>query len=297
MTRFTATAASPHRHVLAEGPVWVASTNTLLWVDVERGEVLEGVLDGERVSTTRRLEFGETVGAVVRADDGRLLVAARERLVAVAPGTDARTDGPAVVPPGSRRRTNDGTCDPAGRFLIGTLSLDDREGGETLLRLEDDGSLTTVDDDLSLSNGLAFSPDGALLYSTDTVPGIVWVRDYDVATGAVGSRREHLHITDGFPDGLCADARGHLWVAIWGKGEVRSFSPDGTLTDTVAVDAPHISSVAFVGPGLHRLLITTASRDLDETGLQRHPNAGHLFLADVGQTGTPVAAWNGQGIR
>ena len=65
------------------------------------------------------------------------------------------------------------------------------------------------------------------MYSTDTIPGVVWVRDYDASTGEYGPRREHLQIDDGYPDGICVDADGHLWVAIWGAGEVRSFTPDG----------------------------------------------------------------------
>ena len=94
------------------------------------------------------------------------------------------------------------------------------------------------------------------------------------------------------PDGLCVDSRGYLWVAIWGAGEVRSFSPDGDLVAVVKVAAPHTSSVAFVGDSLDTLLITTASRDLDDAQRRRYPDAGRLFLAHVGATGTPVSPWS-----
>ncbi|WP_213815644.1 SMP-30/gluconolactonase/LRE family protein [Glaciihabitans sp. dw_435] len=296
MTDFEALPASSERHVLAEGPVWLASTETLLWVDIEQGHVLEGRLAGDTVEQIAKHEFGETVGAAARSDDGHLLVAARETMIIVDP-TGVRTAGPRIVPAGSRRRTNDGAVDPAGRFLIGTLSLDDVPGGETLVRIEDDTSLTVLDDDLSLSNGLAWSPDGTLLYSIDTVPGIVWVRDYDAATGAVGDRREHVRVTDGHPDGMCADAYGNLWIAIWGAGEVRSYSPTGAILDTVRVAAPHPSSVAFAGPDLDLLIISTASRDLSEAELELYPSAGCLFSARVGATGVPSVAWNAAFIR
>lgn len=290
MTEFRATAASTHRNVLAEGPVWAAGT--IFWVDIEAGQVFEGRLQGDRVEQSARHDFHGTVGAVAVSADGQLLVAERERLVVVSPAGE-RMPGPRIVPEGSGRRTNDGACDPAGRFLIGTLSLGDESGTETLLRVEDDGTLTTLDDDLSLSNGLAWSPDGRLLYSIDTIPGVVWVRDYDAASGAVGARREHLRVTDGSPDGLCVDERGYLWIAIWGAGEVRSFSPAGEHVDTVLVDAPHTSSVAFVGPLLDVMLITTASRDLSARELETYPDAGRLFTARVGVRGTPCAAWTG----
>jgi len=290
MTEFRATTASTHRNVLAEGPVWAAGT--IYWVDIEAGQVFEGQLQGDRVEQTARHDFDGTVGAVAVAADGQLLVAERERLVVVSPAGE-RTPGPRIVPAGANRRTNDGACDPAGRFLIGTLSLGDESGTETLVRVEDDGTLTTLDDDLALSNGLAWSPDGRLLYSIDTIPGVVWVRDYDAASGAIGPRREHLRVTDGSPDGMCIDERGYLWIAIWGAGEVRSFSPTGEHMDTVHVNAPHTSSVAFVGPELDVLLITTASRDLSAPELEAYPDAGKLFTARVGVRGTPCAPWAG----
>ena len=292
MTVFRAAVASDERHVLAEGPSWDETTGQVLWVDIARGQVFEGRLDGDRVEQTRRLDFQGTVGAAVRSATGDLLVAGQEQLIVVSP-SGKRSLGPRIVPVGKASRTNDGACDPARRFLVGTLPLDDRSGEETLVRVEDTGHLTVIDADLSLSNGLAWSPDGRLFYSTDTVGGTIWVRDYDPVTGKVGERRKHLCVSDGYPDGICADSRGHLWVAIWGAGEIRSFSPEGDHEDTVREPAPHTSSVAFAGPGLDVLLITTASRGLGPEGFKKYPDAGRLFTARVGVAGAPCSPWSG----
>ncbi len=272
--------------------MWVAETSTILWIDVEAGSVFEGRLVGDRIEEGWKLDFDGRVGAAVPGTDGSVLVATADRLVVVAPSGGGRTGGPLIIPAGQHSRTNDGACDPAGRMLVGTLALDDREGQESLYRVEDDGSLTTLDSDLGLSNGLGWSPDGTLFYNTDTDSGIIWVRDYDAASGATGPRRLHLRIEDGHPDGLCVDSRGYLWVAVWGAGEVRSFTPDGGLVALVKVAAPHTSSVAFVGDSLDTLLITTASRDLSEADRKQYPDAGRLFLADVGVTGSPTFPWS-----
>jgi sugar lactone lactonase YvrE len=295
VTDYGATPASADRYVLAESPVWFADRSQLLWIDVEEGSVFVGRLHDAVVETTRHYGFDHKVGAVVPGDDGSLLVAGQDRLVVVAPD-GARRDGPSILS-GDASRSNDGACDPSGRFLVGTYHFDERENEDTLQRLERDGTLTLIDADLSISNGLAWSPDGTLMYSTDTAKGIIWVRDYDTATGRVGTRCAHLTIEGGHPDGIAMDVQGSLWIAMWGDGEIRSFSPAGEPRDVVSIPAPHVSSVAFVGDDLDLLLVTTAYRDLDAQGRTLYPDAGRLFVADVGVTGHPTTLWDSSALK
>jgi len=278
--------ATEESYALAEGPVWDARHRRLLWVDILGGVVLEGALDGDRVAVTRRHEFDGMVGAVVPAADGSLLVAAQEGLVVVRPdGT--RETGPRIVPAGERRRLNDGATDPAGRFLVGTMSLDDAPSEqEILVRVETDGRITELDRDLTLSNGLAWSPDGRRMYSTDTYRRVIYVRDYPD-----GERRVYLDLGDAYPDGITSDSEDHLWVATWGLGEVRRYAPDGTLVDRHAVPAPNVSSVAFAGDDLDRLVITTATVALTAEQARAYPDSGRLFVVPVDVPGVPVTPW------
>jgi len=292
----TARVACPQVHQLAEGPVWDATAGRVRWVDIEAGDVLTGVLIDHRVEVVDRAHVDEYAGAVAPAADGRLLVAGRSSLFVLS--SDGRLDRSVdVIPADSDRRLNDGACDPAGRFLVGSLSLGEASGREVLRRVEDDGTVSTLDDDLWLSNGLAWSPDGGLLYSVDTLPAVVWVRAYDVATGAVGPRREHVRLDDGSPDGICTDAEGNLWVAVFGRGQVRCLGPDGRQLHAIDVPAPNTTSVAFVGSDLGTLLITTGSVELDDAARAAYPDSGRLFTAPVGEVfglhGVPCAPWNG----
>ena len=276
--RWRARVAAPPRYALGEGPYWDAPRERLLWVDILAGTVHEGHLAGEHVIPAGSHVLDRTVGSVVCGRTGQLLVAGTESLLVV----DAKGEvspGPRILPPGSGRRLNDGACDPDGLFLVGSLAFDERPGGETLVRVGADRAVTTIDDGLSLSNGLGWSPDRRLFYSVDTTAGVVYVREYPD-----GERRVFLE--PGSPDGLCVDADGNLWIAIWGGGEVRRYSPDGELTGVVEVEAPTVTSATFAGPSLDRLVITTARLD-------GHPDSGRLFSADVGATGLPPTPWAG----
>lgn len=288
----TASLATTDTFRLAECPVWDAARERLLWVDIVGGAVLEGTLKGGRVTVARRHAFDSMVGAVTVADDGTLLVAAQEHLIVLEPdGT--RIDGPRVVPSGQRRRLNDGATDPAGRFLVGTLSLEGPSKQEVLVRLEPDGRLTPLDDDLTLSNGLAWSADGRLMYSVDSHLHTVFVRDYDPATGSATRRRVHLMVEDGLPDGIALDADDHLWIAVWGTGEARRYAPDGSVVDRLTVPAPHVSSIAFADHDLRTLVITTATDELTDRQLRAYPDSGRLFTTRVDVPGLPVPTWSG----
>jgi sugar lactone lactonase YvrE len=283
--------ASSEIYGLAEGPVWDAARERVLWVDINAGAVHTGILRDGRIEARGRFTIAGTAGAVVCSAAGELLVAGTRGLHTVA-ADGTVTAGARLIPEAVASRLNDGKCDPAGRFLVGSMALDDRRGEDVLLSIGRTGSITVLDEDLTLSNGLGWSPDGTVLYSTDTVPGVIWSRAYRPDSGTVGPRRELLRITDGSPDGLCVDADGNLWIAIWGAGEVRRYSPTGTRLATVAVPAPNTTSVAFVGPGLDTLLITTASEQLSTRQLAEFPDSGRLFTCAVDAVGLPVAPWS-----
>jgi sugar lactone lactonase YvrE len=292
--RWTASAASDAAYELAEGPLWDAPRQRLLWVDILAGTVHEGRLEGGRVIPAASRALDGTVSAVVSSAAGDLLVAGAGALTVVTPGGDL-LPGPRILAPSSPSRLNDGKCDPAGAFLVGSMATDDARGQEVLVRVGRDGAISVLDDDLTLSNGLAWSPDGSLLYSIDSVPGVVWVRSYDAASGATGPRSALLRITDGLPDGMCADTDGYLWIAVWGAGQVRRFAADGTPAGVIDVPSPHVTSIAFAGddPGL--VVITSATEDLTPSQRAGWPDAGRLFTARVDAAGLPVTPWASPG--
>jgi sugar lactone lactonase YvrE len=293
MKVISATVASEGQYELGEGPLWDEARGRVLWVDINAGSVQSGHFEGGFVITDTEMRFDETIGTVVCSADGQLLVAGARRLYRVAGGSRAVVHAD-LVAEAKLSRLNDGACDPAGRFLVGSMALDTREGDDCLYRLEGDGAVTVIDDDLTLSNGLAWSPDGTVMYSVDTIPGVVWARPYDPGTGEWGERSELLRIAPAWPDGLCVDADGNLWLAVCRGGEVRCYTPAGERIATVSVPAPQTTSVAFVGPELDTLLITTGTFGMSAAQLDEFPLSGRLFTAHVGAVGLPVVPWSGR---
>jgi sugar lactone lactonase YvrE len=290
--RLTATVASEHAYGLAEGPLWDEERELVLWVDINAGHVHRGSLSGGSVTPAWQLSFDETVGAVACCADGGLLVAGARDVYRVSEDS-ARERLATIVAAEKASRLNDGACDPAGRYLIGSVAVQERAPQEVLCQVDRDGGVAIIDDDLAISNGLAWSADGSVLYSVDTGPGSIWARPYDPASGIWGSRREIIGLRGESPDGLCADTEGNLWIALWGAGEVRRYTPAGEHLATISVPAPNTTSVAFVGPDLDVLLITTARDELSAAQLSEFPLSGHLFTARVGATGVPTTRWSG----
>jgi sugar lactone lactonase YvrE len=265
----------------------------VLWVNILAGEVIEAVFcPGESLQVVNVYKFPDTAGAVAVSASGELLVAGRNRLyVRRVDGTI--TAGPLVFGEEAGRRLNDGKVDPAGRFVVGSLRHLTSSGREVLLRIGRQG-VVTIDDDVSLSNGLAWSVDGGLFYNVDSLARRIWVRSYDAEAGRTSGRRIFVEMREGLPDGICIDAEDHVWVAVWGRGEVLRFSPAGDLVGRVSVPCPNVTSVAFIGEERDTLIITSASNDLSTQQRRDFPLAGGLFELRPGVVGPDLALWSGE---
>lgn len=289
----TLVTATEDAYALGEAPLWDPLRSRLLWVDISRGAVLQGRLrSDDTIEVLETVHFDETIGAVAVSRAGGWIVAGRERILFRSPG-GVVTAGPAVLSPDGRSRLNDGKTDPAGRYLVGTLRLAGPSQRESLVAIGADGSLRFIDDDLSMSNGLAWSVDGRRLYNVDTERRIVFARSYDVQSGETGAREIFLTLDRGYPDGMTVDADDHLWIAMWGLGEVHRYSPNGRLVNNIPVPASNTTSLAFAGAGLDVLVITTARQDLSREQLTAYPLSGHVFTTRPGVRGLPQPSWNG----
>ncbi len=276
---------------LGEGPRWDAAARRLLWVDIEAGAL--HLFDPSR-DDDRAIPLGNRVGAAAPTEAGGVLVALADRL-AVVDLDDESVRTLVTIPHGDGMRLNDGACDPAGRFWVGSMALDYATGAGALYRYSRADGLERVLDAVTLSNGLGWSPDGGTMYYVDSMTYRVDRFDFDPSTGAVSDRRPFVAIERGagIPDGLAIDHEGGIWVALWGRGALRRYSPDGELERVLAVPTDNVTACCFGGDDGRSLYVTTASVDLDVDRRRRQPLAGSVFVTEVDVSGPPAQPFAG----
>lgn len=289
---YEAVAATGSLYELAEGVLWDDRAQRVRWVDIWKGRVLSGVLEDSRITNIDEILLGQSAGAVALAADGGLLIAASRGLAAIS-ADGVVSIGPDLLGDRVDVRFNDGSVDPYGAFVAGTLAVRRETGEEVLLRIQPDGTVETLRERVRLSNGIGFSPDGGTIYHVDTLAGTVASHSY--GPGSFDLSEPWVTMLDGFPafpDGLTVDSDGALWVAQWGGASVRCHSSTGELLAVVSVNAAQASCPGFVGAGLDTLAITSAREGLGSVTDQ----AGAIFLAEVDSTGLPSPLWAGSTI-
>ncbi|MEU2992191.1 SMP-30/gluconolactonase/LRE family protein [Streptomyces griseoincarnatus] len=269
---------------LGEGATWDPATGRLLWIDILNSRVhTYDPATGRR--TVRRT--GQHVGAVKPRAGGGLVLNLRDGVGLLDPDDTFRW---LHREPVAGRRGNDAAVAPDGSLVAGTMRYDEAPGGGTLSRVTGDGTATVLLDDVTVSNGTGWSPDGRLMYYIDTPTRRVDVFDSG-GDGTLAGRRPLAEIEAGagFPDGLTVDADGCVWVALWDGGAVRRYTPSGELDRVIELPVPRVTCCTFGGPGLTDLYVTTARVGLTAP----HPLAGSLLVVPGAGKGVAQPAFAG----
>ena len=271
----------------AEGPCWAASWGGLRWVDMLAGDVLSLGEDGRVL----RAHVGDVVACVrPRATGGAIL--AVERGVALE-DPDGTVHPAELLWQSPDVRMNEGGIGPDGAFWVGSMAYDQAPGAAALYRVAPDLAWEPVLTEVTISNGIVWSPDGTLAYYNDTPTGKVDVFDWS-ADGGLRNRRTFVvpRLDDGeaHPDGLTVDAEGAVWVALHGAGQVHRYTADGALDTVVEVGARQTTACCLGGEDLRTLYITTSRENL---AADEEPAAGSLFAVRVAVPGLPVLPFAG----
>jgi sugar lactone lactonase YvrE len=257
--------------LLGEGPAWDSKTQILYWVSI----LDKRVYAGNRILA----ELDEFVGCLAPRKDGHLILGTRFSFADLDPDSGQLTVLASLYSELPTNRLNDGKCDPAGRFLAGTMDMNEKDATGSLYSF-DGKSATRLLDNITISNGLAWSPDHKTLYYIDTPTREVKAFDYDVSTGQIANPRVAIRSGDslGWLDGMTSDTEGNLWIAMWGGAQVTKWNPNtGQLLEQIPVPALQSSCPVFGGKDMNELYITSARKGMSEEDLIKYPLSGGLF--------------------
>ena len=278
------------RAELGEHPIWSAQDSCLYWLDIEKTTINRFVpaTGGNKV-----WKLPTRPGCFALSDAGTVVIAAQDGFyeLDLRSGAVEHVLAPAHDP--AVMRFNDGHTDARGRFWISTVRADmnlSETAENSYFRLDGRG-LQKVLKSVGIPNGTAFSPDGKLMYRAQSESRQVFQYDYDLDTGTPSNERAFATIPEryGMPDGATIDADGAYWVAVAAPpggpptGGVARFTPDGKLDRFVNLPVPFVTMVAFGGPNLSTLYITTAR--LEQFMPQAPEGAGNLFAMETAHRG------------
>jgi sugar lactone lactonase YvrE len=276
---------------LGECPVWSVAEQALYWVDINAPS-----LNRFDPATGRNhaMPMPEAIGCFAMRKAGGFVVALRSGLwLARGDGTLERKVADAPYDP-DHHRFNDGRCDPAGRFLVGSMNEKRDANSASLMRIDPDFRMTRIVADVMISNGLAFSPDGRTMYHADTPTHTIRAFDYD-ASGRPSNPRvfsQWSGETDR-PDGAAVDSAGNYWCAFYRGGKVVKLSPAGHVVAEYPTPAMCPTMCAFGGADLRTLYVTSATNQRPAEELARLPQSGGIFAMRVAVPGLPEPRYAG----
>ena len=277
------------KNILGEGPVWSVAEQALYWVDIERPS-LQRFDPDTKVHQTWPMP--SRIGSFALRQAGGF-VAALQTGLAFFDAETGRIDPIANPENHLQTRFNDGKCDRNGRFWVGTTDINFREPIGSLYRFDADRQLHTMRTNVTVSNGLGWSPDNRTMYYTDSTTRSIFAYDFELETGDISNERIFAHHKIGAPDGLTVDAEGFVWGARWDGWQIIRFAPDGTIDRVVEMPVQRPTSCMFGGANLSQLYITSASAWLSEAELARQPLAGSVFVVETDVPGLPEPLFAG----
>ena len=267
---------------LGEGPIWTPETNSVTWTDIT-----QNTFHTANIDTGKTESFGvpSMIGAIAHTKDGHYIAATQKGFARISlegkysPLHSFLQDD---------MRMNDGKVDPAGRFWAGSMALSFEKDRGSLYVLETDNSYQKVLDNITLSNGMGWSPDARYFYYIDSIPGVLKRFDYDLDNGKISNPKNLITFdaSTGVPDGMSVSSDGKIVVALWDGGRIEIYEPTGAKVSEIKLGVSRPTCCTFAGSNQDILIVSTASQGIDRAG---EPLAGKILaVTGTGLSGLPT---------
>jgi sugar lactone lactonase YvrE len=278
------------QNILGEGPLWHPGEGALYWVDITGKKIQHYSPSSEK---SEIFEVPRMVSALGLRQAGGFVCAAEDGFHFWTP--EGNRFEPIHDPEKGKQgaRFNDGKVDRAGRFWAGSMTP--QGASSALYRLDRDLSVHRMVSDITISNGIGWSPDNQTMYYVDSNRLVIYAFDFDSNTGEISQQRDFVKfgVNFGVPDGLTVDSEGFIWCAVYDGWMVVRLDPQGKIVEEVRMPVARPSSVAFGGQHLDELYITSIAEGLNLEEKEQQPMAGDLFMVKPGVRGLPEPAFAG----
>ena len=274
------------KNTLGEGIIWDATSACIWWTDIDGSKLYRYQSEDKQLD---HWTTPERLGSFALVSDSEFLICGFASGFAYFNPHSGELQWLEKIEqnnPGTR--LNDGRADRQGRFWAGSMVESGDQNAGALYCLDQQLQVTRKVSGLTISNGLCWSPDSTVMYHTDTPSRRIHAYDFDPATGAIANQRCLVRTEKGcFPDGSTVDVEGYIWNAQWGASQVVRYNPSGEVDFILSLPVSQPTCVAFGGPQLDRLFITSATQGLDEQALLAEPEAGNVLVFQTNISGTP----------
>jgi sugar lactone lactonase YvrE len=273
-------------NVIGEGPVWHSQEGCLYWVNfIGQYQILRFSPQTQRLEV---FETGMPVMALGIRKTGDFIAATAKGIANwnIQRGSFEQFCDPLAGRTGIR--FNDAATDSQGRFWVGTLNDANPKGPDgELFCIQGDDSCRLMDKNITVANGIGWSPDRTIMYFTDSFRYCIYAYNYSAESGTIANRRIFVQTSPdgGLPDGLTVDTEGFVWSAYCGGWRVVRYNPEGKVDREYRLPVANPTSCAFGGERLDELYITSANLGLSEEDKRKHPQSGDLFCLRAGITG------------
>jgi len=266
---------------LGEGVQWHSDNQLLWWTDIQNSCLLSYCLSSEEIC---QYNMPERIGCFGFGQNLNRMIIAFESGIALFDINSHELEWlsrPELSIKGNR--FNDGRIDRQGRFWAGTMNENESEPTASLYCLDlqncSQKNSKKILDNITVSNGLCWSPDGKVMYHADSPKREINQYDFDTKTAQLSNKKLFATTNEGcFPDGSCIDSDGYLWNAQWAGSKVVRYKPNGEIDLVLKTDVSQPSCVAIGGPNMDLLFVTSAKQGLSKLQLLQDNKAGHVFI-------------------
>ena len=272
------------KNTLGEGIIWDAASACVWWTDIDGSKLYRYQSEDKQLD---HWTTPERLGSFALVSDSEFLICGfASGFAYFNPHSGELQWLEKMEQNNPDTRLNDGRADRQGRFWAGSMVESGDRGAGALYCFDQQLQVASKVSGLTISNGLCWSPDSTVMYHTDTPSRRIHAYDFDAATGAIANQRCLVRTEKGcFPDGSSVDAEGYIWNAQWGASQVVRYSPEGEVDFVLPLPVSQPTCVAFGGPRLDRLFVTSATQGFDEQTLLAEPEAGNVLVFQTNISG------------